>query len=88
MNERIKELAEQRGLTGPNYFISSQELEKFVLLIVRECMNLRDHEDVNPFLHEWKHLRNEKSVEQKATGWIEGTAVYRWKIKEHFGVEE
>jgi thymidylate synthase ThyX len=37
MNERIRELAEQQGLTGPNYLISSQELEKFAELIVREC---------------------------------------------------
>jgi hypothetical protein len=38
MNERIKELAEQRGFTGYNYFLSSQELEKFAELIVRECL--------------------------------------------------
>ena len=37
MNERIKELAEQQGLTGPNFYISEQELEKFAELIVREC---------------------------------------------------
>ena len=37
MNERILELAEQQGLTGPNYFLSSQELEKFAELIVKEC---------------------------------------------------
>lgn len=40
MNERIKLLAEQQGLTGPNYLISSQELEKFAELIVKECMTL------------------------------------------------
>ena len=38
MNERIKELAEQQGLTGPNFYISEQELEKFAELIVRECV--------------------------------------------------
>lgn len=37
MNERIRELAGQRGLTGPNYLISSWELERFAKLIVREC---------------------------------------------------
>jgi hypothetical protein len=42
MNERIRELAEQQGLTGPNYLISSQELEKFANLIVRECADLCD----------------------------------------------
>lgn len=40
MNERIQKLAEQQGLTGPNYFLSSQELEKFAELIVRECASL------------------------------------------------
>ena len=40
MNERIQKLAEQQGLTGPNYFLSSQELEKFAELIIRECASL------------------------------------------------
>lgn len=40
MNERIKELAEQQGLTGPNFLISSHELEKFAKLIIRECADL------------------------------------------------
>ena len=42
MNERIRELAEQQGLTGPNYFISGQELEKFAELIVRECAKVSE----------------------------------------------
>ncbi len=40
MNEHIQKLAEQQGLTGPNYFLSSQELEKFAELIVRECVSI------------------------------------------------
>ena len=40
MNERIRELAEKQGLTGPNYYISSQELEKFTELIIRECADI------------------------------------------------
>ena len=40
MNERIRELAEQRGLTGPNYLISSYELEKFAELIIQDCLNI------------------------------------------------
>ncbi len=40
MNERIRELAEQQGLTGSNYLISSQELEKFAELIAQECARL------------------------------------------------
>ncbi len=38
MNERIRELAEQQGLTGSNYLISSQELEKFAELVVSKCI--------------------------------------------------
>lgn len=38
MNKRIKELAEQQGLTGPNYLISSQELEKFADALIQECI--------------------------------------------------
>lgn len=40
MNPQIQALAEQQGLSGPNYFISSQELEKFAELIVKECAEL------------------------------------------------
>lgn len=42
MNELIKQLTEQQGLTGPNYLISSQELEKFAHLIAGECAALCD----------------------------------------------
>ena len=37
MNKRIRELADQQGLSGPNFLISFNELEKFAELIVREC---------------------------------------------------
>ncbi len=40
MNEHIQKLAEQQGLTGPNYFLSSQELEKFAELIIQECVSI------------------------------------------------
>jgi len=40
MNKRITELVEQQGFAGPNFLMSSQELEKFALLIVRECADL------------------------------------------------
>ena len=36
MNERIQKLAEQQGMTGPNFLISSHELEKFAQLIVQD----------------------------------------------------
>ena len=39
MNKKIKELAEQQGLTGSNYFISSQELEKFAESIIQESVD-------------------------------------------------
>lgn len=42
MNERIRELAEQQGLTGPNYLISSWELEKFAELILKQCLSYID----------------------------------------------
>ena len=45
MNERIKELAEKQGFTGPNYLLSSQELEKFAELIVRECIDVIGEEN-------------------------------------------
>jgi hypothetical protein len=50
MNERLRELAEQQGLTGPNYLISSQELEKFAELIVQECAKefMASHKYGNP----------------------------------------
>lgn len=39
MNKKIKELAEQQGLTGPNFMISSHELEKFAELIIQESVD-------------------------------------------------
>jgi len=40
MNERIEKLAEQQGFTGPNFYISSSELEKFAELIIKECLDV------------------------------------------------
>lgn len=39
MNKKIKELAERQGMTGPNFMISSQELEKFAELIIQESVD-------------------------------------------------
>lgn len=39
MNERIKQLAELQGLTGPNYYMSSHELEAFAKLIIEVCLD-------------------------------------------------
>jgi len=38
MNKLSKELAERQGFTGPNFYISSSELEKFAELIVKDCI--------------------------------------------------
>ena len=40
MNQRIRELAEQQGMTGPNFLISSHELAEFAELIIFECIKL------------------------------------------------
>lgn len=40
MNKQIRELAEQQGFIGPNYLISSQELEKFAELIVSDILKV------------------------------------------------
>ena len=48
MNERIQEIAEQQGFTGPNFYISSSELEKFAELIVRDISKMIESQDVDP----------------------------------------
>jgi hypothetical protein len=39
MNKKIQELAERQGMTGPNFLISSHELEKFAELIIQESVD-------------------------------------------------
>lgn len=39
MNQKISNLANQLGLYGPNFLISSQELEKFAELIIQESVD-------------------------------------------------
>lgn len=93
MNERIKQLIDQSYDEVPHERdwdavtrIFNQE--KFAELIVRECLDLLNDPDVQPFLNDWKHLREQKSLKEYATGWVEGVNVYGWKIKQHFGVKE
>jgi len=38
MNERVRKLAEQQGFTGPNFYISAQELEKFAESVIGKCI--------------------------------------------------
>lgn len=87
MNERIRELAEQQGLTGPNFLISSHELEKFAELIVRECAGLaRTKSD---FIAErvMKFAEDtDEEISGKAAAWQ--FLVFEQEIKKHFGVEQ
>lgn len=39
MNKKIKALAEQQGMTGPNFLISSHELEKFAEMVIQESVD-------------------------------------------------
>ena len=39
MNKKIQALAEQQGMTGPNFLISTHELEKFAELIIQESVD-------------------------------------------------
>ena len=89
MNERIKTLAEQAGISLSQkdfsyYWVeSAEDIEKFAELIVRECaglfvdqkyMILNPHE---PFANErvrWALKQHDKDTVRK--------------IKQHFGVEE
>ena len=72
MNERIRELAEQAGISLSQkdysyYWVeSAEDIEKFAELIVRECINI-----VND------------AVDHR-----EPASTYVGKIKEHLGVEE
>jgi hypothetical protein len=85
MNERIRELAEQAGMTrildehaheyGNGMFENTPypELEKFAELIVRECFQACMNEGA--------------SYEEKAAGAYQSN-LYVTAIKQHFGVEE
>ena len=65
MNERIQKLAEQQGLTGPNYFLSSQELEKFAELIVQECATHLHRRGIEGFgILEERNLKEHFGVEE------------------------
>jgi hypothetical protein len=73
MNERIRELAEQAGITtnlDTNYFEKDMNKwvdyfsEKFAELIVRECVGFADHSNVT------------------------GKSIIGERIKEHFGIKD
>ena len=98
MNERFRELAKQQAgailmdLVMPdsgmpervkwNVGITTEHLEKFAELIVCECADLYNHEDV------LAPIGMSARGEAHQHGWIEGTKTYRDTILEHFGVKE
>ncbi len=78
MNERIKELAEQAGMTDDKFgmFFAKDkhdedgvDLEKFALLIIEECIDQID-----------------KSNYQSGDEWDHAMRCAENNIKEHFGV--
>jgi hypothetical protein len=79
MNERIKELAEQAGISLSQkdysyYWVeSAEDIEKFAELIVKECAKVCDDLDID----DW----GDKSFD-------DGTYYCSRAIKKHFGVEE
>jgi hypothetical protein len=72
MNERIRELAEQAGFFPPEITQVGPSVEKFALLIVRECLSQVDKVDAM--------LDDDK--EKTGVAWV-GLA-----IAKHFRVEE
>lgn len=84
MNERIIKIGLESGMlnyvdneTPRHYFLSGhadeQDLEKFALLIVRECMDCST----------WVGKVNKNAIEP-----IHTAHAINQRIKEHFGVEE
>ena len=81
MNERLRELAEQAGMTDDKFGLffakdrheEGVDLEKFAELIVRECIDCAD-------------FVGQVNI---ASGYPNSTAHHvKQKIKQHFGVEE
>jgi hypothetical protein len=65
MNERIRQLAEQQGLTGPNFLISSQELEKFAELLLKDCVQILERRDEHPVIvNSIKEIKETFGVEE------------------------
>ena len=84
MNERIKKLKEQATSYTWNGNDVTEELDEqqFAELIVKECADLYNHEDV------LAPIGMSARGEAHQHGWIEGTKTYRDTILEHFGVKE
>ena len=65
MNERIRQLAEQQGLTGPNFLISSQELEKFAEILLKDCVQILERRNEHPVIvNSIKEIKETFGVEE------------------------
>ena len=80
MNERIKELAEQAGISVRGHYDETgstpMELQKFAELIVKECAEISEQS-------QWSEAKGEYYE-----GFNEAMIYVSNKIKQHFGVEE
>lgn len=85
MNERIRQLAEQAKTSVPAGLLVNEWIDKyneiFAKLIVSECAELYNHNDV------MAPVGQSAYGEAYQDGWINGTKAYRETILEHFGVE-
>jgi hypothetical protein len=83
MNQRLSAIKQQAHLYAldQEWYIDSFE-QRFAELIVQECADLYNHEDV------LAPIGMSARGEAHQHGWIEGTKTYRDTILEHFGVEE
>ena len=62
--------------------VDPEVLEKFAEMIIRECTELRNHDDV------LAPVGNSAWGEAYQDGWTEGTSTYRATILQHFGFDE
>lgn len=87
MNKRILKLAKQSGMRSPDLFkltvshMSTDTLEKFAELIVRECVDVIQKEVSFKY-------KDGGETEEFMGGHYAGSVLARVRIKRHFGVEE
>jgi hypothetical protein len=79
MNERIRQLYYECQDESQS---TEQCYQKFAELIVQECADLYNHDDV------MAPVGQSAWGEAYQDGWIEGTKAYRETILEYFGVKE
>jgi membrane carboxypeptidase/penicillin-binding protein PbpC len=78
MNARLQRLIDQ---SFTDHQGEQFDPERFARLIVKECADLYNHEDVLAPIGMSAH------GEAHQHGWIEGTKTYRDTILEHFGID-